>query len=253
MQPDPDATIRACHPGSRGRGFGLGFVSSRDAFGSACRPATWRPAAAAPRAERGAPPALGCSAFSGKRNTILAKALRIRQDRDVETGGAGAVMGERAVAYLRTSSATNVDGDSAHRQNAAMMAHAARGGLAVVVCFWDAAVSGADPVEMRTGFAAMIDHAARDGLTTILVEDASRFARSVIAQELGVLLLASRGIRVVTASGQDLTDSSDPAKVMFRQIAGAFAQYEKAKLVERLRRGRERVRATRGKCEEGRR
>jgi DNA invertase Pin-like site-specific DNA recombinase len=158
-------------------------------------------------------------------------------------------MGGRAAAYLRTSSAANVDGDSAHRQNAAVMAYAARAGLAVVVCFWDAAVSGADPVETRTGFAAMIDHGARDGLTTILVEDASRFARSVIAQELGVMRLASRGIRVVTASGQDLTDSSDPAKVMFRQIAGAFAQYEKAKLVERLRHGRERVRATRGKCE----
>src|SRR4051812_10422917 len=194
-----------------------------------------------------------CSGFSGKQYRIMLKALRIRHDQPLETSDAGTVMGGRAAAYLRTSSAANVDGDSAHRQNAAMVAYAARAGLAVTVCFWDAAVSGADPVETRAGFAAMIDHAAQDGLTTILVEDASRFARSVIAQELGVMMLASRGIRVVTASGQDLTDSSDPAKVMFRQIAGVFAQYEKAKLVERLRHGRERVRATRGKCEEGRR
>jgi DNA invertase Pin-like site-specific DNA recombinase len=37
----------------------------------------------------------------------------------------------------------------------------------------------------------------------------------------------------------DLCDTSDPSRVMMRQIAGAFAQYEKARLVARLRRARE--------------
>ena len=37
----------------------------------------------------------------------------------------------------------------------------------------------------------------------------------------------------------DLCDTSDPSRVMRRQIAGAFAQYEKARLVARLRRARE--------------
>jgi DNA invertase Pin-like site-specific DNA recombinase len=36
-----------------------------------------------------------------------------------------------------------------------------------------------------------------------------------------------------------LCDTSDPSRVMMRQIAGAFAQYEKARLVARLRRARE--------------
>ncbi len=34
-----------------------------------------------------------------------------------------------------------------------------------------------------------------------------------------------------------------------RQIAGAFAEYEKARLVSKLRHARERVRDERGKCE----
>ena len=35
------------------------------------------------------------------------------------------------------------------------------------------------------------------------------------------------------------SDTSDPSRVMMRQIAGAFAQYEKARLVARLKRARE--------------
>jgi hypothetical protein len=40
---------------------------------------------------------------------------------------------------------------------------------------------------------------------------------------------------VLTANGDDLTDTTDPSRVMMRQIAGSFAQYEKARLVTKLR------------------
>ncbi|SRR6266700_6596216 len=40
-----------------------------------------------------------------------------------------------------------------------------------------------------------------------------------------------------------------PSRVMMRQIAGSFAQYEKARVVAKLRTARERVRETKGKCE----
>ena len=82
-----------------------------------------------------------------------------------------------------------------------------------------------------------------------LVEDASRFARSVLSQELGVLVMKARGVRVLTASGDDLTATDDHFKVAMRQIAGAFAQLEKARLVAKLRHARERIRKTKGKCE----
>jgi DNA invertase Pin-like site-specific DNA recombinase len=63
------------------------------------------------------------------------------------------------------------------------------------------------------------------------------------------MLLISRGVRVFTANGDDLTDASDPARVMMRQVAGAFAQYEKARVVAKLRAARERKRALTGKAE----
>jgi DNA invertase Pin-like site-specific DNA recombinase len=78
---------------------------------------------------------------------------------------------------------------------------------------------------------------------TVIVEDASRFARELVTQELGIIALIKRGVRVLTANGDDLTDSSDPSRKMMRQIAGSFAEYEKARLVAKLKAARERKRA----------
>ena len=82
----------------------------------------------------------------------------------------------------------------------------------------------------------------------MLVEDASRFARELVTQELGILALIRRGVRVVTASGDDLTDSTDPSRKMMRQIAGSFAEYEKARLVAKLKAARDRKIASGEKC-----
>ena len=156
-----------------------------------------------------------------------------------------------ALAYLRTSSAANVgtDKDSEKRQRHAIQGFAKRAGFGIVEEFYDAAVSGADPIESRAGFAALLDRIVGNGVRTVIVEDASRFARELMAQELGITLLISRGVRLVTASGDDLTASDDPTRKMMRQIAGAFAEYEKARLVSKLRHARERVRQEKGKCE----
>ncbi|MEK9280689.1 recombinase family protein [Bradyrhizobium sp. ISRA442] len=159
-----------------------------------------------------------------------------------------------AVAYIRTSSAANVgaDKDSEKRQRAAIEGYARRAGFSLVGEFTDAAVSGADPIETRGGFTALLDQIEGNGVRTVIVEDASRFARELITQELGILALINRGVRVLTANGDDLTDSSDPSRVMMRQIAGAFHQYEKARLVAKLKVARDRKRAS-GVKVEGRR
>src|ERR1700704_5943374 len=158
---------------------------------------------------------------------------------------------QKAVAYLRTSSAANVgaDKDSDKRQRAAIAGFAKRAGFELVAEYNDPAVSGADAIETRPGFAALLDRIEGNGVRTVIVEDATRFARELITQELGILALIKRGVRVLTAGGDDLTDSSDPSRVMMRQIAGSLAQYEKTRLVTKLRGARERLREANGKCE----
>ena len=156
-----------------------------------------------------------------------------------------------AVAYMRTSSATNAgaDKDSEQRQRRSIVGYAKRAGLVIVGEFNDPAVSGADPIQSRPGFAALLDRIEGNGVGTVIVEDASRFARELMTQELGIIALIKRGVRVLTANGDDLTESSDPSRTMMRQIAGAFHQYEKARLVAKLKAARDRKRAEGGKAD----
>lgn len=157
----------------------------------------------------------------------------------------------KAIAYLRTSSATNVGGDSDVRQRAAIEAYAKANGMDIVAEYYDAAVSGRDPIETRKGFAEMLDRIEGNGVRLVLVEDASRFARELMVQELGIVALIKRGVRLVTASGEELTDTTDPMRKMFRQITGAFHEYEKARMVAKLRGARERKATQIGRSVEG--
>ena len=72
-------------------------------------------------------------------------------------------------------------------------------------------MSGADPIDTRPGFAELLDRIEGNGVRIVIVEDASRFARELMTQELGILALIRRSVRVLTANGDDLTDSTDPA------------------------------------------
>lgn len=157
-----------------------------------------------------------------------------------------------AVAYFRTSTLTNAEGDSVFRQARAVEQWAASNGTTIVACYWDAGVSGTDPVDVRPGFQALLGHAAEAGIATVLVEDASRFARDLMAQEVGLLLCRGRGVRIITATGQDLSDDASPERVMFRQLAGVFAHYERAKTVQRLKAARDAKKAATGAKVEGR-
>ena len=64
----------------------------------------------------------------------------------------------KAVAYLRTSSKTNIGAAKAATTSArGDQAYAKANGFEVVATFYDAAVSGADPVTDRAGFAEMLE------------------------------------------------------------------------------------------------
>ena len=139
--------------------------------------------------------------------------------------------------------------DSLTRQKEAVADFAKKEKLIIVAEFYDPAVSGDDPIEERPGFAALMERIEDNGARTVLIEDASRFARSVLAQELGVLVMKARGCRVLTSTNEDLTETTDPSRVMIRQVGAAFSQFEKSRLVQKLRASRDRKRAVTGRCE----
>lgn len=157
----------------------------------------------------------------------------------------------KAIAYLRTSSAANVgEGkDTQKRQRAAIAAYAKAAGYEIVAEYYDAAVSGADPVDERPGFAEMLKRIAGNGVKVIVVETASRFARDLIVQETGYRYLQRLGVTLIAADAPDSFLDDTPTAVLIRQVLGAVAEFDKAALVAKLRGARERKRRSAGKCE----
>jgi DNA invertase Pin-like site-specific DNA recombinase len=163
------------------------------------------------------------------------------------------VGGAPALAYLRTSSSTNVgaEKDSDKRQRIAIEAFARHGGFEIVAEFYDQAVSGADPIEGRPGFAQMLEHIAGNGARTIVVETANRFARDLIVQQTGHRMLKERGIEIIAADIPSAFVDDTPTTTFVRQVLGAVAQLDKAMTVAKLRGARERKRRQVGLCEGG--
>jgi DNA invertase Pin-like site-specific DNA recombinase len=160
----------------------------------------------------------------------------------------------KAVAYLRTSSRTNVgaDKDSDKRQRAAIEAYAKAAGYEIVEEFYDAAVSGADPVSERSGFAQMLERLMSNGARTLIVESPDRFARDLMVQLAGHDLLKARGVTLIAASAPMHFVEDTPTAVLVRQVLGAVAEFEKTTLVAKLAAARRRKRIATGEKVEGR-
>jgi DNA invertase Pin-like site-specific DNA recombinase len=141
------------------------------------------------------------------------------------------------------------DKDSLKRQQEAVAYYASRHGIAIAAEFYDAAVSGADHVSERAGFSALLARVAGNGVGLVLVEDATRFARDLIVQMTGHELLKRLGVELVPVNAPDHFREDTPTAVLVRQVLGAFAQFEKAQLVQKLKGARDRKRATTGRCE----
>jgi len=156
-----------------------------------------------------------------------------------------------AIAYLRTSSAANIgEGkDSEVRQRKAIESYAKLAGIVIVDWFYDAAVSGADPIEARPGFTALLASIAANGARTIIVETANRFARDLMVQEVGFAMLRDLGITLIAADSPASFLDDGPTSKLIRQILGAVSEFDKAMTVAKLKGARDRVRRQRGKCE----
>jgi site-specific DNA recombinase len=151
-------------------------------------------------------------------------------------------------AYLRVSGKGQVHGDGFPRQLAAIKSYAAANGIRILRVFEEKGVTGSLDGMERPAWVEMISQILTNGAKTIIVEGLDRLARSQGIQEYILLDLRKRGITLVSTKEPDL-ESEDPTRVMFRQIIGAVAQYEKSMIVLKLRGARQRKRTATGRCE----
>jgi DNA invertase Pin-like site-specific DNA recombinase len=146
-------------------------------------------------------------------------------------------------AYLRVSTtAQALDGYGLDVQKKACRAWAKANGHRIVDWCTDAGISGDLDATDRPGLSAVLDALRPPPKATgLLVARLDRLARSLTVQEAVLQVAWRAGASVFTADAGEVLpdDPSDPMRTAMRQMAGVFAQLDRALVVKRLRDGRE--------------
>jgi len=156
----------------------------------------------------------------------------------------------RAVGYMRTSSINNVgpDKDSERRQHKAIEHYAEQSGYMIEQYCYDSGVSGTDNVITRPAFNEMVTFIQTNNIKTVIIESADRLARDLMIQLMAHDLLKRMGVTLIAANAPEHFMNETPTAVMFRQILGSLAQYERTQIIARLSAARDRKRALTGRC-----
>jgi site-specific DNA recombinase len=143
---------------------------------------------------------------------------------------------KRAILYARVSTDEQArTGYSLAQQLEALREYADREGYQVLEEVTDEGQSGASLA--RPGLDHIRDVVAAGGIDVVLAQDRDRFARKVVLNGLLDEELSKYGCR--TKALNDYGDDS-PEGALMRGIQTQFAEYERAKIAERTRRGKER-------------
>lgn len=152
--------------------------------------------------------------------------------------------------YLRVSGNAQLEGDGFDRQKDTIDRFCAANGYFVLRWFQDGAVSGTVETSIREGFAEMVSLMGEETTKIAVVERADRLARTLVVSEIACEEVRTAGLTLLeAASGTNLTDSSDPTRVLIRQLLGVLSEWNKNVAVKRLRASRDRIRKETGRCE----
>jgi DNA invertase Pin-like site-specific DNA recombinase len=157
---------------------------------------------------------------------------------------------KKAFAYLRVSTEGQTEKDGFPRQRHTVDEYAAAHEIKIVRYF-EEDVSGADDAIDRPVFTELQNALDSNGTKLVLIEKLERLARSVRVQENIISHFQKEGWEIISAREPDLC-STDPERVMFRQLMGMVAEYDRANLVRRMRLARDRNSKKLGRRVEGR-
>jgi len=139
----------------------------------------------------------------------------------------------RAAIYARVSSERQEKEHTIGSQLEALRNYAAQNGMEIIEEFTDEGYSGARLD--RPALDRMRDLAERRGFEVLLTYCTDRLARKFVLQALILEEMERFGVKTIFLEGGA---ADDPLSKLMHQITGAVAEFERAKIVERNRRGK---------------
>ena len=148
-------------------------------------------------------------------------------------------MCKNVVGYYRTSSTTNVKGDSRTRQSVSVKNYSKTKGWNVVEDFYDV-ISGTTHILERKEFVEMLSYCEINSIDTILFEGSDRLSRDLLVNEYSYEYLTKLGFTLISVKNDRSFTDTSPTGILVRQILSTISSFEKNNLVEKLRVSRER-------------
>jgi DNA invertase Pin-like site-specific DNA recombinase len=144
-------------------------------------------------------------------------------------------MQKRAAIYVRVST----DKQTIDNQVAALHQIADRRGWEVVEQYHDAGISGAKGRERRPGLDQMLNDAQRRKFDVIMAWAIDRLGRSLIDLLGTIQTLEACGVDLYL--DQQSIDTTTPAGKLMFQVCGAFAEFERSMIRQRIHAGLKRA------------
>ena len=143
----------------------------------------------------------------------------------------------KVIAYVRVSTAEQVDGFGLTVQRKAIADYAKVNGLRLLRTVSDEGISGSNGLDARKGLAEVLTVVESGQVSGLVVYRLDRLARDLILQETLMTRMRKAGVEVLSVTEPDI-DSEDGTRVLVRQILGAVSQYERALIRSRMMGGR---------------
>jgi DNA invertase Pin-like site-specific DNA recombinase len=147
------------------------------------------------------------------------------------------IMQKRAAIYVRVST----DKQTVENQTAKLTEIAQARGWQIVATFNDAGISGAKGRKDRPGLDAMLKDASRHRFDIVMAWAIDRLGRSLI--DLLGTIQHLEACRVDLYLDQQALDTTTPTGKLMFQVTGAFAEFERSMIRERVHAGLKRAKA----------
>lgn len=147
----------------------------------------------------------------------------------------------RLAAYIRVSTQAQAEEDrfGIPRQRHDVARFASAGGHVVVAEFVEI-MTGTAGLDRRRAFPDLLSRLEDGDFDGVVLADLTRLSRTLTTQEALLAAVWSRAGHAFTADGREVPtdDPDDPFRAAMRQMAGVFAQLDRAMIAKRLRDGR---------------